>query len=59
VEEALEVYCTPGVSEDLGEQITDLLADLMRLCDTRGMDFSEMLHVATVHHNEEVELCED
>lgn len=40
-------------NESLEECVTDLLADIMHLCDTEEMSFSQLFDRAFDHYNEE------
>lgn len=42
-----------GGSESLEECVTDILADLMHLCDVEEMSFSQLFDRAFDHYNEE------
>jgi hypothetical protein len=39
--------------EPLDTVITDVLTDLMHLCDNEDLEFDRLLHMAAVHHEEE------
>lgn len=56
-EHALQAYVQVAGNRDEPEetQVTDLLADLMHFCHSRGLDFQEMLGSAQHHFDEEVE----
>ena len=45
-----------GRGEPLAQNMGDLLADLMHLCDREGIDFKDVLRVAETHYTEETEL---
>lgn len=41
------------LGEPVDEQVTDLLTDLMHLCDLTGTDFDRQLQIARSHHSDE------
>jgi hypothetical protein len=41
--------------EPLDEQVSDLLADLMHLCDAEGLDFNELSERGQGNHEAEVQ----
>ena len=43
-----------GGGDDLKTSISDLIADLLHLCDEEGIDHEDVLRNATWHYEEEV-----
>jgi hypothetical protein len=48
-----KAYCGETVSDRV-ETVTDLLCDLMHLCDRLGVDFDTRVVSARFHHDEEI-----
>lgn len=48
------VYNMDMESEEVETQLTDLLANLMHLCDVQGEDFSDILRIAEGHYSAEI-----
>ena len=54
-ENAINNYCQETGDDDTETGMTDLLADMMHLCDRDGFDFSTSLARAEMHYLEEKE----
>ena len=44
---------TGAEDEPMESVVTDVLTDLMHLCDNEDLEFDRLLHTATIHHEEE------
>jgi hypothetical protein len=44
---------TSAEDEPMESVVTDVLTDLMHLCDNEDLEFDRLLHMATIHHEEE------
>ena len=50
--EAYRIF-TNSQDEPMESVVTDVLTDLMHLCDNEDLEFDRLLHMATIHHEEE------
>lgn len=50
---ALEAFATLQGDDEEGATVTDLLSDLMHLCDKRGLTFDDLLDTARSNYEEE------